>query len=257
VPATRLSRLPFLLSAFVLGACWDDPAAGPSEELQLAAQGRLQATYAAPTKSITPGLRSLQLSSTGRAFGVFIPATYDPTVPTPVIFLMHGRGGNGEALTLNFRDIAERAGVVVVAPNSRATTWDLLLDETGFDVAFIDGILRWTFDNINVDAARLTIGGFSDGGTYATWLGLRNGALFRRLAIFSGCAAVPSGRVGQPRLYITHGISDSVFPIDTCSRVLVPALQTRGYTVEYTEYEAGHIIPVDVADIVFDWIVNG
>ncbi len=252
----RVRSFAFLL-ACALGACWDDPPAAPDEGVQQAANGRLQAVYTAPTKTVEPGLRTVQLSATGRPFGLFVPETYDPAVPAPVIFLLHGRGGSGEGITLDFQGIADRAGVIVVAPNSRSTTWDLIMGEVGFDVAFIDGVLRWTFDNINVDPTRLTLGGFSDGATYSTWLGLRNGGVFSRLAIFSGCANVPGGRVGSPLLYVTHGITDSAFPIDSCSRALVPALRERDYTVEYLEYEAGHIIPIDVGDVVFEWIARG
>ncbi len=256
--ARALRSASLLLAGAALTACWEDARlAEPDDDIRLASEGRLQATPTAPTKTAAPGLRVERLSATGRTFGLYVPSTYRPDTPAPVIFMLHGRGDTGgEGIALNFQQIAEDAGVVLVAPNSRGPTWDLILGEVGFDVAFIDGILRWTFDNINVDPARLTLGGFSDGGTYATWLGLRNGALFAKLAVFSGCATVPSGRRGQPRLYVTHGITDSAFPIDDCSRTLVPGLTERGYSVQYQEYEAGHIIPIEVADQVFAWIAG-
>jgi len=108
-----------------------------------------------------------------------------------------------------------------------------------------------------VDPARLTLAGFSDGATYATWLGLRNGTLFGKLAVFSGCATLPTGRVGTPTIYVTHGRNDTAFPIDDCAQVLVPGLVERGYATEYLEYDGGHIIPIDVADLVFAWIAGG
>lgn len=254
----RASFLVLFLSLAV-GACWDDPvtASTPDPELVAAANGRLLATFAAPTKTITPGIKSLQLSAEGRAFGVYVPTTYDPTTPSPVVVLLHGFNGSGEGIALEFRAIAERTGVVIVAPNSRGQTWDLILNNVGFDVAHINGILRWTFDNINVDPARFTLSGFSDGGTYATWLGLRNGELFARIGVFSGCATLPGGREGSPRIYLTHGVADSVFPIDNCARPLPAGLRERGYTVEYREHPLGHIIPLDVADSLFTWVVTG
>ncbi len=254
--ARQLRPLACLLVGASLAACWDDvQSTSPNDDLQQAANGRLQTTPTAPTRTVTPGLSAPRLSETGRTFGLYVPTTYTPDTPTPVIFMLHGRGSTGgEGIAVNFQQIAEAAGVVLVAPNSRGDTWDLILGEVGFDVAFIDGVLRWAFDHINVDPARLTLGGFSDGGTYATWLGLRNGTLFPKIAVFSGCANVPGGRRGQPVLFVTHGITDSAFSIDACARSLVPGLRERGYAVQYLEYDAGHIIPVDVADQVFAWI---
>jgi phospholipase/carboxylesterase len=240
-----------------MGGCWDDPPAAPDPDLIEAANGRLQATFAAPTQSVTLGTSAIQLSSTGRFFGLYVPSTYNPAVPTPVIVMLHGFNGSGEQTVLDFRDVAERAGAVLVAPNSRGQTWDLILNNVGFDVAFIDGIMRWTFDHVNVDPTRLTLGGFSDGATYATWLGLRNGALFPRVAVFSGCATVPTGRRGTPKLFVTHGLVDSAFPIDNCSRPLVPGLRERGYSVEYREHELGHVVPIIIADEIFAWVATG
>jgi phospholipase/carboxylesterase len=254
-----LRSLVVLLVSVSLAACWEDvQSTEPSDELIQAADGRLLATPAAPTKTATPGLRQERLSTTGRTFGLYVPTTYRPDTPAPVIIMLHGRGvtGGGEGIALNFQEIAETAGVVLVAPNSRGDTWDLILGEVGFDVAFINGVLRWTFDNINVDPARLTLGGFSDGGTYATWLGLRNGALFAKIAVFSGCSTVPGGRRGTPLMFVTHGVTDSAFPIDDCARTLVPGLRERGYDIRYLEYEAGHIIPFEIADQVFAWIAG-
>ncbi len=255
VMSVRRSAIAVLLLSLALGACWDDPVTASTVDPALieAANGRLRTTIAAPTKTITPGIKSLQLSAEGRAFGVYVPTTYDPATPAPVVVLLHGFNASGEGITLEFRDIAERAGVVVVAPNSRGQTWDLILNNIGFDVAHIDGIMRWTFDHINVDPTRLTLSGFSDGGTYATWLGLRNGALFAKIGVFSGCATVPTARRGTPRVFLTHGVADSVFSIDTCARPLPAALRGQGYTVEYLEHELGHVIPIGVADALFAW----
>jgi phospholipase/carboxylesterase len=244
--------------ALLLAGCWDrQTTTAPSDALQQAANGRLQAQRVAPTQGIAPGLRSERITPTGRPFGVYVPATVDATQPTAVLVLLHGRGGSGEGIAIDFRQMADTAGLVIVAPNSRGPTWDLILNDVGFDVAFIDGVLKWTFDRVNVDPARLTLGGFSDGATYATWLGLRNGQLFSKLAVFSGCATLPTGRVGTPKLYVTHGTTDAAFPIDDCARVLVPGLTERAYDVRYLEYTGGHIVPVEVADSVFSWIVGG
>ncbi len=48
---------------------------------------------------------------------------------------------------------------------------------------------------------------------------------------------------GKPRIFISHGISDQVMPIDVTSRTFVPRLKKLGYDVTYREYEGRHGVP--------------
>lgn len=100
-----------------------------------------------------------------------------------------------------------------------------------------------------MDAARLAIGGFSDGASYALSLGLANGDLFRWILAFSPGFVAPPDMIGQPRIYIAHGTTDGVLPIDPCSRRLVPRLRRAGYSVCYDEFEGGHVVPAGIASV--------
>jgi phospholipase/carboxylesterase len=113
----------------------------------------------------------------------------------------------------------------------------------GPDVTFLDAALRETFAQLRADPARLGIGGFSDGASYALSLGLANGDLFRWVLAFSPGFAAPPDAVGRPRIYVAHGTEDDVLPIERCSRRLVPRLQAAGYTVRYEEFAGGHSVP--------------
>ena len=65
-------------------------------------------------------------------------------------------------------------GIILLAPDSRAATWDDLpagQSSFGPDVAFISAALAQTFALYNVDPTKLGIQGFSDGATYALGLG--------------------------------------------------------------------------------------
>ena len=96
------------------------------------------------------------------------------------------------------RPAADHAGVAVLAPDSRGTTWDAIRDDFGDDVTFLNRALEFVFARLHVDPARVAVGGFSDGASYALSLGLANGDLFPRivacLARFRrpGAAARPS-----------------------------------------------------------------
>lgn len=62
-------------------------------------------------------------------------------------------------------------GAILVAPDSRDTTWDVLRGRFGPDVAYIDEALKKVFAQYNIETSRICLAGFSDGGTYAYSLG--------------------------------------------------------------------------------------
>jgi phospholipase/carboxylesterase len=142
----------------------------------------------------------------------------------------------------------------LVGPDSRGRTWDVILDDYGPDVEFIDSVLAQVFGRYAVDPALVAAGGFSDGASYALSLGLTNGDLFHRIVAFSPGFISPAAMADKPRFYVSHGVHDDVLPINACSRRLVPALEQIGYEVLYHEFEGGHTVPPDIAQEAFDWL---
>jgi phospholipase/carboxylesterase len=145
----------------------------------------------------------------------------------------------------------------VLAPDSRASSWDFLRGGYGPDVAFIDRALDHVFDRCAIDPARIALAGFSDGASYALSLGLANGDLFTHLIAFSPGFAAPQTQVGAPRVFVSHGTGDPVLPIDRCSRRLVPVLRAGGYALEYTEFDGGHTVPRDLTRRAIEWLLDG
>jgi phospholipase/carboxylesterase len=103
---------------------------------------------------------------------------------------------------------------------------------------------------------RITLGGFSDGATYALSLGLRNGDLFPRVVAFSPGFIVEGPPHGTPRFFVSHGTADTILPIDSCSRRIVPALRQRGYDVTFREFDGGHEVPESIAREAMNWIAK-
>lgn len=240
-----------LLCAGVLVAC-DSPPTDPVDPPELSS--RLTARVVAPTVAFSgTGLSVQEFTEGGRDFGLYIPSTYDPQTTWPLTVLLHGSGSSGEEIALNFQTYAEAAGIVVLAPNSYSVTWDLIaFPQTPYivDRPYIDNMLKWAFDRIAVDPARVSISGFSDGAIYSMWLGLKNGDLFSRVAAFSPCVRVPSIRTGTPAVFVSHGLDDSVRNINTCSRSITEDLIEAGYNVQYVEYPSpegnGHYMTPEV-----------
>jgi predicted esterase len=107
---------------------------------------------------------------------------------------------------------------------------------------------------VPVDPARIAVGGFSDGASYALSLGLANGDLFPRVIAFSPGFVVSAAVHGHPRFFVSHGTADPILPIDECSRVIVPRLRSMGYDVTFREFDGRHEVPADVAQAGMRWM---
>ena len=55
---------------------------------------------------------------------------------------------------------------------------------------------------------------------------------------------------------MSHGRNDTVLPIATTSRRLVPALRRAGYRMRYEEFAGGHAVPGAIAAAAVDWLLH-
>ena len=205
--------------------------------------GKLKSRPRKPDPGLKAGTHSLGLGSRRDAL-LFVPEKY--SAPAPLIVSLHGAGGSEKGGLNIVGTQAEEFGVLVLAPASRTSSWDVIdIGDFGPDVAFIDKALDWTFERCAV--SRVAVGGFSDGASYALSLGLRNGDLFSDILAFSPGFLKSGGLTGRPRIYVSHGTKDQVLPIDVCSRRLVPRLKDAGYDVTYEEFDGPHRVPPELA----------
>ena len=215
--------------------------------------GRLVARAAKPTMRAMGGKSALGLA-TGRDGLLYVPGSYDAAVPAPLVLMLHGAGQSAEIGIRPFLPLADAAGAILVAPDSRGGTWDFLYGPYGADVAFIDRALAHVFERCAVDPARIVIEGFSDGASYALSLGLTNGDFFSRIVAFSPCILAPAARVGRPRIFISHGTADRILPIDNCGRRLAAQLVSTGYDVQFREFTGPHAVPPEMARAAMQWM---
>jgi len=221
---------------------------------QAAENGRLLARVTPPTETGPLGLQPLGLSAKRDGF-IYVPKGYQASRPAPLVLMLHGAGGDAEGGLVPFRQLADAAGLILLAPDSRRQTWDVIFGQYGPDITFIDQALTQTFSRYAVDPTRLAVEGFSDGASYALSVGITNGDLFSHVIAFSPGFMVPAGQEGSPRLFISHGTHDSVLPIDRCSRKILPQVQRAGYDVLYREFNGPHTVPPTIADDALDWFM--
>ncbi len=212
---------------------------------------RLTARPGAPTETPESGLNELGLSS-GRDGLLYVPASYSPNTPPPLFIGLHGAGG-GASNWASYQARAEERGFVFLAPNSRASTWDITRGAFGPDVKFIDDALKHVFNRCNIDPKKIALGGFSDGASYALSLGLSNGDLFSHLIAYSPGFFQTPEFVGTPLVYVSHGTGDNILPVESSRDTIVPTLNSNDYDVTYNEFEGGHEVPAEISEEALDW----
>jgi phospholipase/carboxylesterase len=187
---------------------------------------------------------------------LYVPPSYRPAHPAPLVLSLHGAGGSGRRSLRRLRPLADELGLLILSPDSRESSWDVVRSGFGPDVEFLDRALDLVFARYAVDPTRIAAEGFSDGASYALSLGLLNGGLFPNVIAFSPGFVVAEHRQGRPRCFVSHGTHDPVLPIDQCSRRIVRELRDDRYDVRYAEFDGGHVVPPEIARVAVAWLLS-
>ncbi len=206
-------------------------------------------------RAFSPGLHPVFADEPEGAV-VYAPASAAGKARIPLVLLLHGAGGTGARMIVRVRDASDQTGMIVVAPKSVGVTWDAMRGAIGPDVENIDRVLNKVAQMYAIDPARISVAGFSDGATYSLALGRLNGTLFRSIVAFSPGILIPVAPRGLPPIFISHGTSDNILPIEIASRRFVPELRRQGYSVEYHEFDGPHAVPPEIAALALSWIAE-
>uniref|UniRef100_A0A383W169 Phospholipase/carboxylesterase/thioesterase domain-containing protein n=1 Tax=Tetradesmus obliquus TaxID=3088 RepID=A0A383W169_TETOB len=243
----------------------------PSSKLPAAIAGNAAALspagangYHSSSQFVSHALQAIALSfdNSNRDSYLYVPPTYNPSLPSPLLVMLHGAGGHGPNTLATFGALSvfDASRCLLLVPESRSSrTWDMIRGSFGPDVAHINSSLQYVFERYSVDPSRLGIAGFSDGASYALSLGLPNGDLFSHIIAFSPGFMRPPCVAGSPKVYISHGVHDEVLPIERCSRRLLPSLKQmlpQG-EVHYVEFNGPHVVPAGISQEALLWFTNG
>jgi phospholipase/carboxylesterase len=75
--------------------------------------------------------------------------------PLPLLVMLHGATQSAEDMFWYLGSTHEEAGVAVLAPNSRGTTWDAIRNTFADDVNHLNRALEKTFEKVAIDPARV------------------------------------------------------------------------------------------------------
>lgn len=157
----------------------------------------------------TVGLLPLELGDQRDGL-IYVPKSYQPNRLYPLIVTLHGAGGNGQSGLVPLLNLADENEYILLAPESRSLTWDMIRTDYGPDVEYIDEALEFVFERYGIQSNQIAISGFSDGASYALSLGIANGDLFKFIIAFSPGFMAPPKEVDSPKIFISHGIYDQV-----------------------------------------------
>lgn len=125
-----------------------------------------------------------------REYFLHIPSNYNGNIKVPLVFMLHGTSGNGELMyeTSGWAELSEKEGFIAVFPSSmrykindngelkNITKWHTIPDadwtlqpgEVGKDdVKFLRKVFEEVKLNYKIDAKRVYLNGFSNGGQMA------------------------------------------------------------------------------------------
>lgn len=160
-----------------------------------------------------------------RTYRVYIPAIYNPDVPVPLLFNLHGYGSNNieQEIYGDFRPIADTADFLIVHPNGtfdflNNRFWNTFGASTVDDIGFISALIDTISSDFNIDQTRIYSTGMSNGGfmSYDLACGLSE----RIAAVASVTGSMTTAHMGlcdaqhpMPVMEI-HGTADGTVPYE-------------------------------------------
>lgn len=169
---------------------------------------------------------SLTHNGLTRNYILFIPGSYDPATPAPLVFSFHGYSSNA-ALNMNytgFTAISDTAGFILVHPDgtldgSGTPHWNVggwtvgsTVDDVGFTEAMIDEISA----SYNVNANRIYSCGMSNGGYMSFKLACELSDRIAAIASVTGSMTPQISSACNPShptpVLQLHGTSDPTVP---------------------------------------------
>ena len=144
---------------------------------------------------------------------VYIPPGLNRTRPAPVLVFFHGSGGNFKGYLWVLSKVADRLGMVLVAPSLGAGNWRLPQTEAAFDFA-----LQAAATATPIESKNIHVVGLSNGGLAVSQLASVRGAQLRSVIFVSpvfdgerlGSAGFAMQCLAKPVLVLTGGEDDRV-----------------------------------------------
>jgi len=120
----------------------------------------------------------LSINGEKRSYIIHVPESYDETMPTPLVLVLHGGGGNAKNIenVSGFNEKADEEGFIVIYPDGtgrfqrKLLTWNAgfccgyALENNIDDVFFIRSLIEHIQQEYSINESRIYVTGLSNGG---------------------------------------------------------------------------------------------
>lgn len=173
-------------------------------------------------------LHTLRHNGVERSYILYAPPGLDSSAPAPLVFILHGGGGNAEnAIRMSeMNAVAEEHGFLVVYPNGSGRLEDSLFtwnagtccgfaqESNADDVGFIRAIVEELQNSAVIDPKRIYAAGMSNGAMMSYRLACEASDLFAAVAPVAGTLNFSPCEPSQAVAVIHfHGTADEHVPI--------------------------------------------
>lgn len=154
--------------------------------------------------------------------------------PAPLLLLLHGRGGRPDEMMAAWKPLAEREGIVLVAPKSRDVGWRQSQDPPRLFHDLLEDVKTRT----GFDDRRIYLFGYSNGAAHALDLAMLDSRTFAAVAAMAGSLDLRQKLLDKAErrvpVFLAVGSQDQVEPPQEV-KATRDALQAAGFPVEYQE----------------------
>jgi poly(3-hydroxybutyrate) depolymerase len=128
-----------------------------------------------------PEKQTITAMGAERPYYTFVPEKL--TSPAPLLLLLHGSGRDGMSQIDQWKDLAQKEGIILVAPDS-ANSREWSMDTDGPE--FLHDIVEAVRAKHSVDGTMLYIFGHSAGAVFALYMGVMESRYFAAAGVHAG-----------------------------------------------------------------------
>ncbi|MCE9531089.1 MAG: hypothetical protein K8T89_08190 [Planctomycetes bacterium] len=203
----------------------------------------------------------------------FLPTGYEPNYPYPLVVLFHGDSGSDEQVLRLAPRISRRnyicislRGPIALGPNEEGNpcfSWGKDRENDAFIEEYMLRAVEQTRRCYHVHSERIYLAGFSEGASLAFRLGLNMPEKVAGVISLNGNMPRPTNGepvfrfpdVRQLRVFLGHGISNPIIPLDSARRDF-RLLYGAGVDVQFHTYPTGHQLHQDMFRDINRWIMR-
>jgi polyhydroxybutyrate depolymerase len=166
-------------------------------------------------------VQRMEFEGTARTFALHVPAGAIPPEGFPVLFALHGGGGQAASMSrlTRFDALADRRRIIVVYPNGIDRHWNdgrATIRNKVDDVGFIAQVLDWLAEKYPVDLGRVFAAGISNGAMMSERLGCEMADRLRGIAAVAGTVPADIAQSCSPARGVAvlqiDGTDDPIMP---------------------------------------------